>query len=422
MGNLNCSKCCQGIEQKEEFDMKPSVLLPSYMNTKETLQFESQPKVEKSSKLQELSAIKIQSIWKCYHYRKQFIHLKKITQLNYIYFSTEEIHQTLSSALLSDNPEVRPKYTYPSGSTYEGSWLGGFRHGYGVMKWYDGCRYEGYWDFSYAFGEGKFTHTDNDIFEGPWKCPYETGRQPFSSNSRSFLESIQKGKKDGYLWLWYKQEIIDQQNHKERSSIFSLRHIKRTKDLIRKYNQLQVQLDYPREMLNKLIEELKYKKSIKLTSGVKYIGDWKDNKRDGKGKNIWENEDIYEGEWKNDMQNGWGKNVWIDGSMYIGQYKNNLKEGIGEYCWEDGTSYLGEWKDNCINGIGRYTWEDGRDYLGEWVNGAMQGFGIFTWKDGKKYEGGWHRGKKHGEGYTIWPDGRVCRDFWEHNRNIEKFC
>ena len=39
-------------------------------------------------------------------------------------------------------------HKYKSGAVYEGSWLGGFRHGHGTMKWPDGATYTGTWSFN----------------------------------------------------------------------------------------------------------------------------------------------------------------------------------------------------------------------------------------------------------------------------------
>lgn len=37
------------------------------------------------------------------------------------------------------------------------------------------------------------------------------------------------------------------------------------------------------------------------------VGDYKDGKKNGHGKCIYQNKDIYEGEWKEDLFNGKGK-------------------------------------------------------------------------------------------------------------------
>lgn len=39
--------------------------------------------------------------------------------------------------------ERRPIYTFKSGATYIGEWVGGFRHGQGKQVWIDGASYEG---------------------------------------------------------------------------------------------------------------------------------------------------------------------------------------------------------------------------------------------------------------------------------------
>jgi hypothetical protein len=39
--------------------------------------------------------------------------------------------------------EERPMYTFKTGATYTGQWIGGFRDGLGIQVWPDGARYEG---------------------------------------------------------------------------------------------------------------------------------------------------------------------------------------------------------------------------------------------------------------------------------------
>ena len=65
------------------------------------------------------------------------------------------------------------------------------------------------------------------------------------------------------------------------------------------------------------------------TNKDEYIGEWHDNKKEGKGVYKWlKKGEIYEGEWKNDMRNGFG-NISIiqaDGSFkkyYSGGWKND---------------------------------------------------------------------------------------------------
>lgn len=43
--------------------------------------------------------------------------------------------------------------------------------------------------------------------------------------------------------------------------------------------------------------------------------------------------------------NGQGEFRWYDGRRYIGAYKNDKKDGYGEFYWPDGKYYKGNWKD-----------------------------------------------------------------------------
>lgn len=65
------------------------------------------------------------------------------------------------------------------------------------------------------------------------------------------------------------------------------------------------------------------------TNKDEYIGEWHDNKKEGKGVYKWlKKGEIYEGEWKNDMRNGFGNisSKQPDGSykkFYSGGWKND---------------------------------------------------------------------------------------------------
>ena len=50
---------------------------------------------------------------------------------------------------------------------------------------------------------------------------------------------------------------------------------------------------------------------------------------------------------------------------YIGEFKNNLREGIGECKFENGNIYLGNFKDDLMDGIGQMSYSNGDEYIGE---------------------------------------------------------
>ena len=59
---------------------------------------------------------------------------------------------------------------------------------------------------------------------------------------------------------------------------------------------------------------------------------------------------------------------------YVGEYKDGKRNGQGTITWSDGKNYVGEFKDGKFNGHGKLTWSDGKKYVGEY-------------KDGKKWNG-----------------------------------
>lgn len=87
------------------------------------------------------------------------------------YFTIDESRETVSKSRAYDpnaKREKRATYTFKTGATYDGEWIGGFRDGYGVQKWPDGAQYEGQWKDNRAHGKGKFIHIDGDIYDGDW--------------------------------------------------------------------------------------------------------------------------------------------------------------------------------------------------------------------------------------------------------------
>ncbi len=65
--------------------------------------------------------------------------------------------------------------------------------------------------------------------------------------------------------------------------------------------------------------------------------------RHGKGKNTFQNGDIYEGSYANGQRSGSGVYKWkVTGARYIGEYSKNLKHGQGTMVYPDGSRYKGK--------------------------------------------------------------------------------
>ena len=53
----------------------------------------------------------------------------------------------------------------------------------------------------------------------------------------------------------------------------------------------------------------------------------------------------YVGEWKNGKKNGQGTETFFDGRKYVGEWKNGKKHAQGTMTLSSGGKYVGEWKD-----------------------------------------------------------------------------
>jgi len=105
---------------------------------------------------------------------------------------------------------------------------------------------------------------------------------------------------------------------------------------------------------------------------------------------------------------------------YIGEYKDGKRDGQGTLTFPDGENYVGEWKDDKKDGQGIYTFPDGQKYVGEWKDGLYHGQGTLTFPDGKKYIGEWKDDLYHGQGTFTWPDGKECEMFYINDEHVSE--
>ena len=74
-------------------------------------------------------------------------------------------------------------------------------------------------------------------------------------------------------------------------------------------------------------------------------------------------------------------------NYYIGEWKDNLRNGKGILYFKNGDKYLGDFINDKANGYGKGIYENGNYYIGEWKNGLMHGKGIMYYKNGDiKYD------------------------------------
>ena len=52
--------------------------------------------------------------------------------------------------------------------------------------------------------------------------------------------------------------------------------------------------------------------------------------------------------------------------QYIGELKENLKNGNGTYIYGNGDRYIGEWLNDLRHGKGKFYYRNGEMYIGDW--------------------------------------------------------
>ena len=82
------------------------------------------------------------------------------------------------------------------------------------------------------------------------------------------------------------------------------------------------------------------------SSGDKYVGEFKDGKRNGQGTYTAANGDKIVGEWKNDKVHGQGANIYANGNKYIGEFRDGKRNGQGTFTYADGRIREGIWKND----------------------------------------------------------------------------
>ena len=101
---------------------------------------------------------------------------------------------------------------------------------------------------------------------------------------------------------------------------------------------------------------------------------------------------IYEGEFKNGAPHGFGT-ITSPASKYIGEYIDGRRNGKGTLVVFDRYKYVGEFKNDQKEGKGTLTKQDGSTYIGEFKNDRENGQGTYTYPDGRKLTGVFENGK-----------------------------
>lgn len=125
---------------------------------------------------------------------------------------------------------------------------------------------------------------------------------------------------------------------------------------------------------------------------VVYEGSWGNDTYNGQGTLTKKTKQQYIGSFLDGEFHGKGKMLWPNGDQYEGDFVNNSRDGKGEMIFANKDRYKGGFKGNKFNGYGEYYWSGGDVYRGNFVNGIMEkgdvnfqigivGSGIWSEKD-----------------------------------------
>jgi len=137
--------------------------------------------------------------------------------------------------------------------------------------------------------------------------------------------------------------------------------------------------------------------------GRRYVGDFTDGRKHGKGQMRFPNGDVYTGDWVQGKRTGKGLYLFHQsGNRYKGDYLNGIKQGKGIFWWTTGPHagerYEGDFMHDRRNGLGVYWFANGDVYEGHWINGKRHGQGQMMFEaDGNILNGTWFEGVRHGD-------------------------
>ena len=163
-------------------------------------------------------------------------------------------------------------------------------------------------------------------------------------------------------------------------------------------------------------------KEQKFTDGSRYVGDFVDGKRHGKGTNYFAHGTRYDGDWKNGYMNGYGVCVYADGEKYEGEWADGKRHGQGTCFYASGAKYVGKWVNNKKQGKGIYYYVNPTaTYDGDWYDNVRHGYGveeIHAQGGTQRYEGEWKDNKRCGKGKIRYIDGEVKEGYFENGKFV----
>ncbi|GHU12595.1 hypothetical protein FACS189449_06550 [Alphaproteobacteria bacterium] len=293
-----------------------------------------------------------------------------------------------------DNPVTYKGSTDSNGIPAEGK---------GTMTWPDGTTWTGRWQEGDMYGDSVIVYpagntfvtytgkTDKDRFNGQGCLKY--------SNGKTYDGVFANGMREGLGKLTDKDGKIEKQGYwsedKYSEYVNCGRYVGPKDELGRPHGKGKMSYDSGQQRVGRSI--------ILYNAQGSYGGNWTFGRRDGHGtmKYLTGSQVCsYAGNWRDDQWNGYGTAYYYNGAgqkndKYTGDYVDGRRQGKGKQTYneknDEWVSYDGEWDNDRWHGNGTLIFRNGEKYTGNFVTGEMCGTGkytfskkgIFTFSDGK---------------------------------------
>lgn len=262
-------------------------------------------------------------------------------------------------------------FIYENDDMYTGNWKNNKKHGYGEYKFANGDCYKGYFVEGMKDGEGKYTYDNGDVYTGQFKDGMKhgkVGKFDFSSGC-SYRGEFAHGVMQGVGTFEYLSgaRYVGQFHNNLKSGSGSYTFSKGSSydgafqdgmmhgsGSMRYKNGDVCKCEYENGEVVQLTEQIVQNDPM-LGSAVSdvvlkgYAGNRNDDgRKEGYGRQLFSNGDIYEGNWKDNKKHGLGSYYYTNGDMFEGLFKCGVKSGHGNYLYASGSVCRGEFKDGKI--------------------------------------------------------------------------
>lgn len=321
---------------------------------------------------------------------------------------------------------------------YEGEYVDGKYHGYGVLNYGNGCVYKGEFQNGNQYGQGTVTYGNSSVMNIEY-----TGN--FAANQYQGFGIRKERLGRTYTGNW----DYGQKNGHGTETFTELTDIYISKYYAKNYYEIYKAAGLTDSMC--LDEYDVAAAAIPNIKTGKYVGNWKDGCREGEGIEYSIDGSKIEGNWHYGERDGFAKITTPDGTItytewyvdelrfnftqdYVGETLNGVPHGYGEVHSANGSSYKGYFEHGKKHGQGIFKYISYKSmeekstnefctYIGNFVNNKFDGYGVAMYCDGTKYDGHWKSGLHHGHGIDYRHFGYVYDGNWEdgqkHGQGIQ---